>query len=152
MFCNLGKLFFLYIEFDDLFLFLCFCYNTVWFYSKHLICHFYFLWLQIISVTFTPETVRCSNFLPCFYQFYFWLSVFHVLYCWQYFLTTHFKHFDFIEWFDLNSNFRILFERSSISDFFSWLFDVLLYPTKFFIFIKIWFIRINSNAVVTKLF
>ena len=33
------------------------------------------------------------------------------------FLTIHFKHFDFIEWFDLNSNPKTLFERLSISDF-----------------------------------
>ena len=33
------------------------------------------------------------------------------------FLTIHFKHFDFIEWFDLNSNPKSLFERLSISDF-----------------------------------
>ena len=33
------------------------------------------------------------------------------------FLTIHFKHFDFIEWFDLNSNPKSLFERSPISDF-----------------------------------
>ena len=33
------------------------------------------------------------------------------------FLKTHFRHFDFIEWFDLNSNSSNLFERSSISDF-----------------------------------
>ena len=33
------------------------------------------------------------------------------------FLTIYFKHFDFIEWFDLNSNSRNLFERSSVSDF-----------------------------------
>ena len=33
------------------------------------------------------------------------------------FLTIHFKHFDFIEWFNLNSNLKSLFERSSINDF-----------------------------------
>ena len=33
------------------------------------------------------------------------------------FLTIHFKHFDFIEWFDLNSNPKSLFERLSISHF-----------------------------------
>ena len=33
------------------------------------------------------------------------------------FLTIHFKHFDFIEWIDLNSNSSNLIERSSISDF-----------------------------------
>ena len=33
------------------------------------------------------------------------------------FLTTVFKLFDFIEWFDLNSNSNNLFERSPVSDF-----------------------------------
>ena len=33
------------------------------------------------------------------------------------FLTIHFKHFGFIEWFDLNSNHKSFFERLSISDF-----------------------------------
>ena len=33
------------------------------------------------------------------------------------FLTFHFKHFDFIEWFDLNFGSSNLFQRSSISDF-----------------------------------
>ena len=33
------------------------------------------------------------------------------------FLTIHFKHFDFIESFDLNSNPKNLFVRSSINDF-----------------------------------
>ena len=32
-------------------------------------------------------------------------------------LTTYFKHFVFIESFDLNSNPNSLFERSSIADF-----------------------------------
>ena len=35
------------------------------------------------------------------------------------FLTIRFKYFDFIEWFDLNSSPQSLFERLSISDFFS---------------------------------
>ena len=34
-----------------------------------------------------------------------------------FFLTIHFKHFDFIESFDLNSNSSNFFERSSISNF-----------------------------------
>ena len=33
------------------------------------------------------------------------------------YLTTHFKHFETIEWFELNSNPKSLFERTSISDF-----------------------------------
>ena len=33
------------------------------------------------------------------------------------FIILHFKHFDFIGWFDLNSSSSNLFERSSISDF-----------------------------------
>ena len=33
------------------------------------------------------------------------------------FLTIHFKQLDFIEWFDLNSDSKSLFERSSINDF-----------------------------------
>ena len=33
------------------------------------------------------------------------------------FLTIHFKHFDFIEWFDLNSNPKSMFERLSIIGF-----------------------------------
>ena len=37
------------------------------------------------------------------------MCIFHVL-------TTHFKHFDLTEGFDLNSNSSYLFERSSISD------------------------------------
>ena len=32
-------------------------------------------------------------------------------------LTIHFKHFDFTEWFDLNSNPKGLFKRLSIIDF-----------------------------------
>ena len=39
------------------------------------------------------------------------------------FLTIHFKHFVFIEWFDLNSDSSSLFERPSIRDF---LFDFLM--------------------------
>ena len=45
------------------------------------------------------------------------LWIIYVLYCWQYIFNNHFKHFDFIEWFDLNSNPKSLFERLSISDF-----------------------------------
>ena len=33
------------------------------------------------------------------------------------FLTSHFKHFNFIEWSDLNSNPKNIFERSSINEF-----------------------------------
>ena len=43
--------------------------------------------------------------------------IFHSLQFGKMFLTIHFKRFDFIEWFDLNSNSSNLFERSSISDF-----------------------------------
>ena len=38
------------------------------------------------------------------------------------FLTSHFKHFDFIEWSDLNSNTKNIFERSSIN--LQWIFRV----------------------------
>ena len=70
------------------FLLLCFCFKnldlldqqaTVWFLSKHFICHFYLLWFKILSVIFTPSTIRCSNFFFSFYWFYFWLHVFHSL-------------------------------------------------------------------------
>ena len=44
------------------------------------------------------------------------------------FLTIHFKHFDFNEWFDLNSNSSNLFERLLINDCFSlFLVDSLMY-------------------------
>ena len=33
------------------------------------------------------------------------------------FLTIHFKPFDFIEWFDLSSNPKSFFERSSVTNF-----------------------------------
>ena len=42
------------------------------------------------------------------------------------FLTIHFKHFDFIEWFDLNSNPKGLFKRLSISDFLDLLILIIL--------------------------
>ena len=32
------------------------------------------------------------------------------------FLTIYYKPFDFIEWFDLSTNPKILFERSSVSN------------------------------------
>ena len=91
----------------------------------------------------------------------FLISYFSFFVIWQYFfLTIHFKYFDFIEWFDLNSNSSNLFERSSISNisvdfsvfFFNWLSNVSTFSTKLSIIIKTWFIRINSNKVVTNLF
>ena len=56
------------------------------------------------------------------------------------FLTIHFKHLDFIEWFNLNSNSNNLFERSSISDFLvcflvCFLVDLIMY-------VYIWFISL----------
>ena len=57
-------------------------------------------------------------------------------------MTIHFKHFDFIEWFDLNSNSSNLFERSSISDF---LVDLIICVYIWFIHVKICSIRISSN-------
>ena len=52
------------------------------------------------------------------------------------FLTIHFKHFNFIECFALNSNLKSLFEKLSISDF---LVDCLMC-------ILIWFIWLKSAA------
>ena len=51
-----------------------------------------------------------------------------------FFLTIHFKHFDFIEWFDLNFNCSNFFERSSTSDF---LVDFLMCLHTLFISLKI---------------
>ena len=78
-----------------------------------------------------------------FYWFYFWSCVFRTLYCWQYFLTTHFKHFDFIEWFDLNSNFSNLFETSSIKDF---LLNFLM--SLYILFISLKMLKIFSSGLI----
>ena len=86
--------------------------NTVWFFYKHFICDFYFLWyilnnalFQFLSVLFLIVCVSMSSIVGSI------------------FLTIHFKHFVFIEWFDLNSDSSSLFERPSIRDF---LFDFLM--------------------------
>ena len=80
------------------------------FFSKYFICHFYFFWSKIFCIIFTPKTIRCSRL------FYFWL-LFMFYNVGSIFLTTHFKHFDFIEWFDLNSSSNSLFEILPIKDF-----------------------------------
>ena len=59
--------------------------NANWFFSKHFISHFYFLWIKVMSVIFTFWTMH-SNFFPSFYRFYFWLCVFHVLYSRRFFV------------------------------------------------------------------
>ena len=68
-------------------------------------------------------------------------------------LTIYFKHFVFIELFDLNSNPNSLFERSSIKgflvDFLVYLailyLKQILYSAKFNIYIKAFFAWISSN-------
>ena len=96
--------------------------NTVWFFSKHFICHFYFLWFKIISVIFTPYKIRCSKFFSKFYWLYFW-NVFYVLYyiVGSIFLTIHFKHLESIEWFNLLIAVLIILFRLLVLYFF--LFD-----------------------------
>ena len=68
------------------------------------------------------------------------------------FLTIRFKYFDFIEWFDLNSSPQSLFERSSISDFFGWVFNVHAYLIYYPVNVNICTIWINSNNFTTKFF
>ena len=51
--------------------------NTVWFFSLHFICHFYFLWPKIGFKFFTPSRICCSRLFSSFYWFYFWLFVFY---------------------------------------------------------------------------
>ena len=68
------------------------------------------------------------------------------------FLTIYFKHFDFTESFDLNSNPKSLFERSSISDFSVYCSMCIAYLIDQSANAKICSIWINSNNFTTKLF
>ena len=70
------------------------------------------------------------------------------------FLTIHFKHFDFIEWFDLNFNSNKRFERSSINDLLvdSSVCFLIDYFTNLIIFIITFSTSINSNKFTIKFF
>ena len=114
------------------------------FFSEYFICHFYFLWPKIMSKIFTPKTICCSRLFFKFFQFYFWFCIFHSLQSGSTFLATLFNAFVIIEWFDLNSSFNSLFEILSIN------------ASLYFIYgsknVKIFFIRINYNKHIAKLF
>ena len=70
----------------------------------------------------TPYAITVFFFFVFLFFFFFdlkqYLSYSTIFYkIGKIFLTIYFRHFDFIEWFDLNSNSSNLFERSSISNF-----------------------------------
>ena len=86
-----------------------------------------------VAILFTNATPLIFYYLFSFYKltsrcfFLFSDIVYHSFFIiWQHFLTIHFKHFVFIEWFDLNSNSKSLFEISSIKYLFydCWMFNV----------------------------
>ena len=120
--------------------------------------------LKLPLYSLHPKQYIVPGFFPCFIFPRFFVFIFDRVFFMPYifgsiFLTIHFKHFDFIERFDLNSNFNNLFQRSWISNFlvdFSVCFfrfsNVSTYSTKLFIIIEIYFISINSNKVVINFF
>ena len=112
--------------------------NTVRFFSKYFICHFHFFRSKIFCMIFTHKTICCSRLFSNFDVFFMFYNVGSI------FLTTRLKHFDFIEWFDLNSSSNSLFEILSIKDFFGWFYNVSVYFVYFFKNVEIFFIRINS--------
>ena len=88
-----------------------------------------------------------SQFLSVLFFDYMFFILFNLA---VFFLTIHFKHFDFIEWFDLSSNSRNLFKRSSINIFlvdFSvyFLVDSIMCIHMCMSIYAIWCLRISSN-------
>ena len=125
--CDLKKLF------DDLcsrwyyFSLLCFCFKnldfstidrqTTQFDFSRSILFVIFISCGSRLLVFTPQTIRYSTFLPVFISSNFDCVFFMSYIIGSIFSTTHFKHFDFIEWFNLNSNPKSPFEISLINDF-----------------------------------
>ena len=125
--CDLKKLF------DDLcsrwyyFSLLCFCFKnldfstidrqTTQFDFSRIILFVIFISCGSKLLVFTTQTIRYSTFLPVFISSNFDCVFFMSYIIGSIFSTTHFKHFDFIEWFNLNSNPKSLFEISLINDF-----------------------------------
>ena len=123
MFCNLGKLFFLFIEFDYLFFVVVFIMLLLSFYRAWRFITFSFFSKLICGLKLLNYLYTLNNTL--FHFFSLFLSVLFLIACFSclyisgsIFLTIYFKHFDFFEWFDLNSNPSNLFEISLTSDFF----------------------------------
>ena len=59
---------------ENCLLLLCFFFknlNTVWFFSEHFICHFYFLWPITMSKIFTPSSFPVFN--GCIFNFVFFI-------------------------------------------------------------------------------
>ena len=154
--CDLKKLF------DDLcsrwyyFSLLCFCFKnldlidrqTTQFDFSRSILFVIFISCGSKLLVFTPQTIRYSTFLPVFISSNFDCVFFMSYIIGSIFSATHFKHFDFIEWFNLNSNPKSLFEIS-LSFAFN---NVSTYSIKFFIIIEIHIIRINSNPAFLDIF
>ena len=100
--------------------------------------------MSLLPIYFLQLTQQVC-FIFCFGEIVifliFWLVIFIM---WQYFLTIHFKHFVFIEWFDLNSNLKSLFQRSSINEILS---NVLV---KFLVDSLMWFCILPIQTKISK--
>ena len=109
------------------FLLLCFCFKNLdlldWqttqfdFSLSTLFVIFISCGLKLLVWSLHPQQFFVSIFSPVFIGFVLDCVFFMAYIVSSVFSTTHLKHFNFIERFDLNFNFNGLFERSSIRDF-----------------------------------
>ena len=107
--------------------------------------------LKFWVLSLHPKQYIVPSSFPVFIAFIFDRVFFMSYIVGSIFCTIHFKHFDFIEWFDLNSNPSNLFKRSWISDF---LVDFWCVCVSCLFLWKCWIfsIRGNSNKHTSKFF
>ena len=96
-----------------------------------------------MHVSVIKKAGSINNIQPVFISFVFDCLFFMAYIMGRIFLRIHFKHFDFIEWFDLNSNSSNLFQTSSASDF---LVDFLMLLCILFIFLEIF--KFSSSRLI----
>ena len=122
--------------------------QTLPFLSKYFICHCYTSWSHIISVFLTVLTLSVY-WTVIISGFIFFFTILYIV--GNIFLTINFKHFDFIKWFDLNSNSKSLCETLSVKDFLANFLLILINSqlSSFFTTSCLFYFIVNTSIIMT---